>query len=468
MREIHKNFKGILLISFCSLLSLGWILFLSIQNFVQTYRLEYLGAAAGILVSVILLLFAIRLAFTKLLPGFSRVTYPFLSLAFEIFFIMIFVLAGTEIRINYYNTAFHLGIVNTILVPNTSYLGGAQEYIFDSLFSISSLLFGNGVLIYPYLLLITEVFMSGMVFLYTRRLGGRAAGVLALGIMMLFPTQYSAMTSYHSDFLFLGILFLSLWVFEAYISFDYRRSKSVLYWILTLILVIVIGFSIFLNPRSLVLLLSMILFIVIFSKRYIDAILLIFGSMAFYLGFALLKAIDLTYSYEMVLREDCKIFLNGWITADCMSHAFSLPAYPDVLQLSYIILLCLGWISVIYFLRKKRIDFLVMEIFFSSILLLFSLQYPSESHISYMIAYTSVLFASLVNDFFCTKKIAQVKQEECTATDIVKEDTVQEVTAQEITVKPAFIENPLPEPKRHVPKSLDFDIEVDDDDDFDI
>jgi len=51
---------------------------------------------------------------------------------------------------------------------------------------------------------------------------------------------------------------------------------------------------------------------------------------------------------------------------------------------------------------------------------------------------------------------------------VVPEETLEPFVTDEKKPEIDYIENPLPGPKKHVAKSMDYDIEVSDDDDYDI
>ena len=71
------------------------------------------------------------------------------------------------------------------------------------------------------------------------------------------------------------------------------------------------------------------------------------------------------------------------------------------------------------------------------------------------------------------------KAEEIEVLDLTKEETPEEQQAEEPVKKPRYIKNPLPLPKKHVRRQMDYqytvddkdmnyDVEVGDDDDFDL
>ncbi len=71
------------------------------------------------------------------------------------------------------------------------------------------------------------------------------------------------------------------------------------------------------------------------------------------------------------------------------------------------------------------------------------------------------------------------KVEEIEVLDLTKEETSEEQQAEETVKKPRYIKNPLPLPKKHVRRQMDYqytvddkdmnyDVEVGDDDDFDL
>ncbi len=62
----------------------------------------------------------------------------------------------------------------------------------------------------------------------------------------------------------------------------------------------------------------------------------------------------------------------------------------------------------------------------------------------------------------------ELQSEEAVEKLPLKELVVEEITLEEESPKVQLIENPLPLPKKHVKKELDYDHQVDDDDDFDI
>lgn len=69
-----------------------------------------------------------------------------------------------------------------------------------------------------------------------------------------------------------------------------------------------------------------------------------------------------------------------------------------------------------------------------------------------------------------TSMCTEVQNEECIQDEKVpfKELVVEEITLEEAPAKVQLIENPLPLPKKHVKKEMDYDHEVDENDDFDI
>ena len=407
----------------------------------------------------------------------------------EVFSVMSLFAGTILVRINEYVNHF-TGLYGTtdFYVMATVKDGGSiptvshgASYLYTGMLSALFSLFGNkqtaGIIMQVGLQL------TGILLFYfaVKILAGRMEAVISMAVLAFFPAmvKYSFTLAPENLYfcLFSGMLFL----IALYKKFEEKKErKTAVSVILLVMLGIGIGYMAYLDVIGM-LLLAGVCFVILTKRRKIGKNIIYSGIVTGIVVMALCAMFFLEAIFEKTT------FLNSlfsWWNLYFAKFAWNyMIAGPDV-TLVCNLMICAGAAWCIFsFLRKKEDNgsFYMLSLVILALFVSFGSQ--NMSYQLLITAFWSVLAALGITSVMFVKEKPEVMEK-----NVVEKKQIEDISPKKMESdnkessekKPIqFIENPLPLPKKHVKKTMDYkfepeehlmkyDIEVSDDDDFDL
>lgn len=352
-------------------------------------------------------------------------------------------------------------------------------YLYLQLLHIVCLLFGNKIAVCVWLQTVLYLITAVILYLAVRRLAGVIPAITMLAFMMFTPFLAVESRTLSPNILFLFIYAIAL----HFVAFCLKKSRcSYLWYILT---GIVIGLVTYLDITGVTLLLVM-LCILFVCREKADrknnnrgaALGLCLGSGA--VGFFVCIALDTLLSgkeLSSVLAAWGSLYQPNQPAFPAVSYNGG--AYVDIAVLLF--LMCMGIFS---FWCKRKSEKISIWVLASGALIgaqCFQITTDEMPGFQMLYLFMAVLAGIGISNAFAWKNAALVTEEEEEAA-LERTEVQAKPQAQIPGPAPAiqYIENPLPLPKKHVARTmdyklkvddsetLDYDYRIDDDDDYDI
>ena len=349
----------------------------------------------------------------------QRKGFQIVFTAFEIILLLLITGIGWKMRL------YVLNMVGTATGQNG--ISPSASYVKESL---SALIFS----VFGYKESILGVFhfffvLAGAVFTWAavRIVGGRILGVIAYATVLCFPEESYLLMEFNTDSLLICIMMAAVFLFLLITKLEKEENPLTACLLLYFTDGLLFGVACFLHPVSMI--------VVVF----------LFFSTLFIHG-----------------RKENQPVL-----------------YPLFRGIIYLFASCLGFFCLLVFKAKD------LGTDFGTVLMPYIRSYMTDIENQIMVpgilipcvTFSVTAFAGTMIRLFVSanRKKAETKaaQKENVREEVVQEETISEPCAKLPDEKHEkkeihYLENPLPGPKKHVPKTMDFDINVSDDDDFDI
>lgn len=347
------------------------------------------------------------------------------------------------------------------------------EYLYVQLLHIVCIFLGND----PYYCIITQMILyllAAVLFsISVRRIAGVLSSVITLVFMAFSLPLCGECRTLSPNVLYL--LLLSA-VLHLVISCMKTQDKGIL---LSIVAGICIGLLLYLDVTGAILLL--VFAGILYSPKQTRLFLYVVGILAAAVGFIACVLVDSLFTGKAFFSV-----LQAW---GClyMPSAFRIPVsvMEDIGNLDVFLLfvgLTLGIFSFFCSRRQERLSVFVLPLIGLMTAQGFGMLTKQMDGSFFIYLFVTVLCAIGIGNIFTVEKSGEEEgvPETLTIQDLDADDAqnvveepveveaeVPAVSAEE-TVPVQYIENPLPLPKKHVPRVLDYDIEVPDDDDYDI
>jgi len=360
------------------------------------------------------------------------------------------------------------------------------------------ILLGNHWIAGIWLQIILQILGCIVLYFVVRRLAGVIAAVFSLSYMMFSPVWIREALNYSPQMLYfliwsVGFLFVMLYLSRSTKSgkreFGGYRLRM---WLGAFFLGIVIGFVSYMDISGAILIVPVLFLPAVCGKS--EGISAWIGRTALVIVIAFLSFIGFIYLDSLLSGATFRGVLNAWL----LTFVPKMPNVVSLLQRSsaeVLVLLSLMAVNVFAFYRRKGSEIVtpwIMMTMAMAVLYVFGLTTESMNGRSLLFALMSVVGAIGIRELFYVNPVKEdyggqeneVEVEVVTETEkeAVVEDTEvvnEAVTPEKPIIKPRFIENPLPIPKKHVKKVMDYafapdaammkyDLEVAETDDFDI
>lgn len=481
------------------------------------YGTGNLGAAAAVFVAVLMLLLFIGWCVNHCFPGERKQDFKVLLFICGTLLFCAITAVGLELRINFmriFNVVVDdYGIYGAadILRSGTRPKAGStlfeiftkdpEYYACTAFQSVLLSVFGYRGEVPAYANLFFELTgalcAAGTAYVF----GGRLSAIAVYALLLCLPQEAAFVVRMEGTPLSFAVLMAAVFLFAVTVGTEKNDCLTVVPAVLYLMDGLLFGIAFFLHPVTLVIIVSLFLFLC-FLREKAETHPAAFGCLmgAFYLTGAcitfftmlFLKARDLKTALSVVGYPYLECFLpenpgRFFINYRDAWNAHFYPAMPEGYtsnlenEITIVILLCFCFIVLVFAFAWKRKGAV------PACALLLGLSWlcgcgrlRQDSHLMFL----SVLLLAgfLPQEFywlFCVQD-EKMPLEEALLEELpdvhsdLKED--EEPDEKEIPENPEnppkkeihFLENPLPGPKKHVPKTMDFDIDVLEDDDFDI
>ena len=338
------------------------------------------------------------------------------------------------------------------------------------------LLVGNHWIAGIWMQIVLQMLGTVLLYLAMKKLTTRWASLLLLAYTLFSPTSIMMSITYSPQVLFFVIFSLGLFLFAHYLFYEDRLvENSLIMWTCTIGLGFFIGFTIYMDVTgSLLLIPGIYLFMrkntILTQKERIAQFFGIIGSaVVFFFVLLLLDSLFSKTSFTGVLHAWFVTYSSlEWNTGIITSNT-------TIDFLVSMVMICVGTLS---FWRRKTTEYFTPFILFCLSISVFYVLGITTMNMdgSYLM---QVLFAALasisITELFASEVIEKKDTEEIEVIDLEK-PTEKENTIQEPV---RLIESPLPGPKKHVRKNMDYalnvnekdmkyDILVSDSDDYDV
>ncbi len=346
--------------------------------------------------------------------------------------------------------------------------------------------------------IVMQMLGAVIIYLAVKRLAGSAAAAIVFGFILFAPSSVEAGINYSPQILYFIIFAIGLFFVADYLKRSSEEEKyPVAMWLYTVCIGIVIGICSYIDVTGWLLLLPAICLPMVCREKENKTLWL--GRLFLIIGlsvgiFVLALWVDSVASGATFVRV-----LNAWLVIyGSVSNEMRMVTEQSDMDLFVVIgFICLGVFSFWRRKEEERFTPFVLMVIGVSVLCFCGITTENMNG-SYLL---HILFAMLaavsLTELFYTPQVVIMERHTSEAKldiidlekqEITKEGTVVSVQPEndeelhnkaEQEKKPRFIENPLPGPKKHVRKSMDYafvpdnskmyyDVRVADSDDYDL
>lgn len=359
-----------------------------------------------------------------------------------------------------------------------------------------------------------------------RVFGGRLSALVVYALFLCLPQEAAFVVRIEGDPLYFALLMVSVFLFAVTVETEKQDRMTVVHGLLYLMDGLLFGIAFFIHPVTLVMIVSLFLFLCFLreteERRPVVSglrmgLVFLAGACGTFFAMLFAKAEDLKTSVSTVAFPYLECFLPDSFSRFSANfreswNARLYPELPDGYtsglenEITVVICLCLCFVSLVFSFAWKRKGAVPASALLAGLSWLHGCgRIRADGHLAFLAAL--FLAGFLLQEFywlFCANEaerppeqavkeaapggiLAGLVLQEDAAPDAEAELFVSELSdllpgvkeepkereipeTEETPPKKEihYIENPLPGPKKHVPRTLDFDIDVSDDDDFDI
>lgn len=362
------------------------------------------------------------------------------------------------------------------------------------------LLVGNHWIAGIWMQIVLQMFGAFMIYLAMKRLASSGAALIVLGFILFAPSAVDAGINYSPQILYFCIFALVLFFISDYMKRSIEaEAVPVIMWIYTVFVGAMTGICSYIDVTGWLLLLPVLCLPMV--RRQVENRALWLGRLFLMIGlalgtFCLMLLVDSIMSGTTFLRV-----LNAWLVIyGSASREIELVTEQSHMDLFVVIgFICLGVFSFWRRRDEERFTPFVLMVVGISVLCICGITTENMNGV-YLLNILCVMLAAVsLTELFHTPQVVimehhisseerlhiiDLEKQEITKEGAVMspqtEDTMEqeEKTPQE-KKKPRFIENPLPGPKKHVRKNMDYaftpdkakmyyDVSVSDSDDYDL
>lgn len=342
-------------------------------------------------------------------------------------------------------------------------------------------LVGNHWIAGIWLQMFLQIIGAGIVYLAVRKLTDRWPALVLLGMLLFAPSSVKAGLTYSPQMLYFCIFALVLLLVADYLKRSgQEESHPVAMWCYTGVVGLLIGICSYVDVTGCLLFLVVLCLPMVRrepGKNILWTVRLVLLIVLALLTFFMMFFVDGILSETSFLRV-----LHAWMVT-YGGIGIKVQQMAENIQVDLFVIMILTCFGVFSFWRRKKEERFTPFVWLCvGISVLYFLGITTENMSGSYLLY--VLFAALAavcvtELFYGESGENMLKKEEDKIEIIDLEKTEESQGAEGAAVKPRFIENPLPGPKKHVRKVMDYaitpkekemryDIQVSDTDDYDV
>lgn len=474
---------GIYTLLICTLLTLGVLgITMDIGMTNMTYRILCVGI-------FFLLIFGFAALIYSLFGSFLRkkrwqgpdwtaielilVTTVFLFiLAFYVKAVLCSLVAENSVLVG--DTRYYEMAILTDKSAEIPWMAHGASYIFTLMLRGMCLMFGN--IDMSVVLLQTILQYISVIFAYfsVRNLFGRLAAFITPISIVLLPVFTQKLQSQTAEVFLFCVIQIVLFAFSLLLRLIHRGKMRKFAWSIVFVLYgILVAGCIYLDAVGLVILLVSVVGILTLTRsttetdddtkqplirnRAVQIIWIILGAVAGVACICGVRAYIMQMSYAQTFFEYVNIYVTNWQGFDGLTYfILDLKIVPNL------VIYILAALSIAGFWFVKQDNSGMAVVYFAGTTVL---QFVIHDGVAYdcISKYGIILLAVL-----SIQKMIDFRLQKYAMAESEEQEIKDEIVIENKTTEIQFIENPLPLPKKHVPKTMDYDIEVAEDDDYDI
>lgn len=331
-------------------------------------------------------------------------------------------------------------------------------------------IFGNNWMAGIWLQIIFQLIGAFILTLGLKKLINRIPAYLVLSFILFSPVSIKSGVTYSPQILYFCVFSIVFYFLADYIQRSQQIEDKTFYmWLYAILLGGLIGLCIYLDISGLILLFMWAVLPMVKRREYttIWNYRFVIGMIIVIISLLLCIFVD-----SLLSKSTVGNILNAWKIL-YGNIEFDLDVLVNHLNADFVILVVLSCIGCFSFWRRVNTERFTPFIFMSvsmGILVFSGITTENMSGIYLLYIIMSILASVSVTELFCAEDLVRIDTGKNKETNVVGDDKVKQIE---------FIENPLPVPKKHVRKTLDYafipeesqmkyDIHVSDNDDYDI
>lgn len=329
---------------------------------------------------------------------------------------------------------------------------------------------GNNWIAGIWLQIVLQLIGAFIITLGLKKIINKIPAYLVLLFILFSPESIKSGITYSPQILYFCIFAIAFYCLADYIQrSQYLEAKKNFMWLYTVITGVIIGLCIYLDISGLVLIFLWFILPMVKRSEYTTV-----WNYRFVVGMVVAFATLFMVLFVDSLLSHCSVrnILNAWGIL-YGNIGFDLEVLVNRLNADFILLVVLSCVGCFSFWRRANTErftpFILMAIGMG-ILVFGGITTDNMSGIYLLYILMAMLASVSVTELFCAEDMVKVRTEKSKETEVVEDDKIKQIE---------FIENPLPVPKKHVRKTMDYafipeesqmkyDIQVSDNDDYDL
>lgn len=329
---------------------------------------------------------------------------------------------------------------------------------------------GNHWILGIWLQIILQMIGALVITLGLKKIVDKVPAYLVLLFIMFSPESIQSGITYSPQILYLCVFSVAFYILADYLMRSMQLEEHITFmWLYTVLAGAFIGLCIYLDISGIVLLFLWSVLPMVKRREYTTI-----WRYRWLVGIVTTIATLIIFLFIDALLSNTSIgnILQAWSIL-YGRVGFELDVLVNYLNVDFILLIvfsCVGCFSFWRRVNTERFTHFILMAIAMGILVFSGITTENISGIYLLYILLAMLASVSITELFCAEDLVRARTEKSKETEEVEEDKVKEIE---------FIENPLPVPKKHIRKTMDYafipdasqmkyDIQVSDNDDYDL
>ena len=329
---------------------------------------------------------------------------------------------------------------------------------------------GNHWILGIWLQIILQLIGALVITLGLKKIVDKVPAYLVLLFIMFSPESIQSGITYSPQILYLCVFSVAFYILADYLMRSMQLEENITFmWLYTVLAGAFIGLCIYLDISGIVLLFLWSVLPMVKRREYTTI-----WRYRWLVGIVTTIAALLIFLFIDALLSNTSIgnILQAWSIL-YGRVGFELDVLVNYLNVDFILLIVFSCVGCFSFWRRantERFTHFILMAIAMGILVFSGITTENISGIYLLYILLAMLASVSITELFCAEDLVRARTEKSKETEEVEEDKVKEIE---------FIENPLPVPKKHIRKTMDYafipdasqmkyDIQVSDNDDYDL